>query len=175
LAGPSFYPYRAFISYSHRDKAWCDWLHKGLEKFRFGSDLVGRLTAAGPVPRNLRPVFRDRADFSAGPLQAQTIEALKNSQFLIVIASPHSAASDYVNEEIRLFKSFDGEGRVLSLIVEGTPPGCFAPALRFRVAAEGTITDEPADQIGADVRLGGGRSHGGGGGCWRLRASKRAP
>ena len=76
----------------------------------------------GPVPRSLRPVFRDRADFSAGPLQAQTIEALKNSQFLIVIASPHSAASDYVNEEIRLFKSFGGEGRVLSLIVEGEPP-----------------------------------------------------
>jgi hypothetical protein len=25
------FTYRAFISYSHRDKAWADWLHKALE------------------------------------------------------------------------------------------------------------------------------------------------
>jgi MTH538 TIR-like domain (DUF1863) len=86
-----FYRYRAFISYSHRDKARCDWLHRNLERYRISSDLAGRMTEAGPVPRDLRPVFRDRADFSAGPLQAQTIEALKNAQFLIVIASPDSA------------------------------------------------------------------------------------
>jgi eukaryotic-like serine/threonine-protein kinase len=151
LAEPSFYPYRAFVSYSHQDKQWCDWLHRRLENFRISSDLAGRVTHAGPVPRNLRPIFRDRADFSAGPLQAQSIDALKNSQFLIVIASPHSAASDYVNEEIRLFKSFGGEGRVLSLIVAGEPPACFAPAPRLRVAADGELTEEPTDQVGADI------------------------
>ncbi len=148
---PSFFPYRAFISYSHRDKAWCDWLHRNLERYRVSSDLAGRITEAGAVPRDLRPVFRDRADFSAGPLQAQTIEALKSSQFLIVIASPDSAASDYVNEEIRLFKNFGGEDRVLSLIVAGEPPACFAPALRFRGAPDGALTAAPADQIGADI------------------------
>ena len=151
MPSPSFYRYRAFISYSHRDKAWCDWLHKSLERYRISADLAGRITAAGPVPRQLGPVFRDRADFSAGSLQAQTIEALKNSQFLIVIASPDSAASAYVNEEIRLFKSFAGEGRVLSLIVSGEAPPCFAPALRFRLTPEGAVTGEPADQVGADV------------------------
>ncbi|MGA9601782.1 MAG: toll/interleukin-1 receptor domain-containing protein, partial [Methylocystis sp.] len=148
---PSFFPYRAFISYSHRDKAWCDWLHRELERYRVSSDLVGRITEAGAVPRDLRPVFRDRADFSAGPLQAQSIEALKGSQFLIVIASPDPAASAYVNEEILLFKSFGGEDRVLSLIVAGEPPACFAPALRFRVGPDGALTDAPADQIGADI------------------------
>jgi tetratricopeptide (TPR) repeat protein len=151
LATSSFHPYRAFISYSHRDKAWCDWLHRGLERYRIGADLAGRITDAGPVPRHLRPVFRDRADFSAGGLQAQTIEALKNSQFLIVIASPDSAASAYVNEEIRLFKSLGGEGRVLSLIVSGEPPGCFAAALRLRVDSDGKVSDEPADPVAADA------------------------
>src|SRR5208283_4767923 len=133
------------------DKAWCDWLHRELERYRVSSDLAGRITEAGAVPRDLRHVFRDRADFSAGPLQAQTIEALKSSQFLIVIASPDSAASAYVNEEIRLFKSFGGEDRVLSLIVAGEPPACFAPALRFRGAPDGALTAAPADQIGVDV------------------------
>ena len=126
-----FYPYRAFISYSHRDKAWCDWLHRNLERYRIRSDLAGRMTGAGPVPRDLRPVFRDRADFSAGPLQAQTIEALKNAQFLIVIASPDSAASAYVNEEIRLFKSFGGVDRVLSLIVGAKRPHVLRPLYAF--------------------------------------------
>jgi tetratricopeptide (TPR) repeat protein len=151
LATPNFQPYRAFISYSHHDADWCDWLHKSLERYRFSAELAGRLTAVGPVPRHLRPVFRDRADFSSGPLREQTIDALKNSQFLIVIASPRSAASAYVNEEIRLFKSFGGEGKVLSLIVDGDAPHCFAPALRFRVGPAGDITQEPADVVGADV------------------------
>ena len=50
-----------------------------------------------------------------------------------------------------MFKGFGGEGRVLSLIVEGEAPGCFAPALRFRVTPEGAVTSELADQVGADV------------------------
>jgi hypothetical protein len=151
LSEPIFYPYRAFISYSHADQAWCDWLHKGLESFRIPSDLRGRLTAAGPVPRHLRPVFRDRTDFCAGPLTEQTIAALKESQFLIVIASPRSAKSDYVNEEIRLFKSFGGKGRVLPLIVEGQPPECFAPDLNENVAGDVNntrFTSEPENPLG---------------------------
>jgi hypothetical protein len=37
----------------------------------------------------LRPTFRDREDFAAGPsLSEQTLAALEASQFLIVICSP---------------------------------------------------------------------------------------
>jgi hypothetical protein len=37
----------------------------------------------------LRPIFRDREDFAAGPsLSEQTLAALEASQFLIVICSP---------------------------------------------------------------------------------------
>ena len=121
-----FYPYRAFISYSHRDSAWCDWLHKALESYRVPRDLVGRLSPEGPIPRDLRPVFRDRADFSAGPLREQTVKALQGSQFLVLIASPSSAASRYVGDEIRMFVELHGEKRVLALIVEGEPPACFS-------------------------------------------------
>ena len=27
------YRYRAFISYSHRDSGWADWLHRALESY----------------------------------------------------------------------------------------------------------------------------------------------
>ena len=56
--------YRAFISYSHRDKPWADWLHKALETYRVPSKLVGRETAAGTIPRRLNPVFRDREELA---------------------------------------------------------------------------------------------------------------
>lgn len=59
------YLYKAFLSYSHRDKRWADWFHRSLEGFRLDDDLVGRQTAAGIVPKRLRPIFRDRDDFPA--------------------------------------------------------------------------------------------------------------
>jgi hypothetical protein len=68
--------YRAFISYSHADTGWAKWLHRGLESFRVDKDLVGRETATGVIPSALRPVFRDRDDFTAGKtLTEQTLAA----------------------------------------------------------------------------------------------------
>jgi hypothetical protein len=52
--------YRAFLSYSHRDARWAKRLHGALEGYRLDKDLVGRETPHGPVPKALRPIFRDR-------------------------------------------------------------------------------------------------------------------
>src|SRR5262249_25813392 len=60
----------------------------------------------GPIPKSLRPIFCDREDFTAGhTLNEQTLAALDASDALIVVCSPASAQSHYVNEEIRLFRS----------------------------------------------------------------------
>jgi len=147
------FTYRAFISYSHSDAPWCDWLHRALERVRIDADLIGLTTPLGAVPRHLRPVFRDREDFAAGhSLNEQTLSALLAAQFLIVMASPNSAKSHYVNEEIRQFKAFGGAKRVLACIVDGEPDNWFAPALRFAVGADGAISDTPEEPIAADAR-----------------------
>jgi tetratricopeptide (TPR) repeat protein len=151
------FKYRAFLSYSHRDTAWGKWLHAALEGYRLDKDLVGRQTPAGPVPKTLRPIFRDREDFSAGhSLTEQTLAALEASQFLIVLCSPNAAKSQYVNEEIRRFKTFGRADRVIPVIVDGEPGDpareCFPPALRFRLALDGTLTDEREEPIAADAR-----------------------
>ena len=86
---PSF-KYVAFLSYSHRDVAWGKWFHSALERYAIDKDLVGRETRIGPIPKSLRPIFRDREDFAAGAsLTNQTLAALEASQFLIVICSPN--------------------------------------------------------------------------------------
>jgi hypothetical protein len=65
LADLAPFKYRAFLSYTHRDKKWAEWLHRALETHHIDKDPVGRATSAGPVPKTLRPIFRDREDFSA--------------------------------------------------------------------------------------------------------------
>jgi tetratricopeptide (TPR) repeat protein len=149
--------YRAFLSYSHRDTAWGKWLHSALEGYRIDKDLIGRQTPVGPVPKTLRPIFRDREDFSAGhSLTEQTLAALEASQFLVVLCSPNAARSKYVNEEIRRFKALGGAQRVIPLIIDGEPGDpereCFPPALRFKLGADGTLTNEPEEPIAADAR-----------------------
>ncbi len=152
VEGP--YKYWAFISYSHRDQAWAEWLHKALESYRVPRRLVGRATAGGTIPRRLFPVFRDSEELPSSPnLSAVIDEALQQSRFLIVIASPYAAVSRWVDEEIQRFRALGRADRILCLIVDGEPHAdtlpqnglleCFPPALR-----------EPgcAEPVGADVR-----------------------
>lgn len=161
----SRFTYRAFISYSHRDKAWADWLHKALETYRVPSRLVGTTTAHGTIPRRLNPVFRDREELaSATDLGRKVNEALAQSENLIVLCSPASAASRWVNEEVLAYKRMGRGERIFCLIVKGEPnatnmPGreaeeCFCPALRFRLDANGQPTHERTEPIAADARAG---------------------
>src|SRR3990172_2954956 len=157
MSEPVSLKYRAFISYSHADTNWARWLHRGLESFRIDKDLAGRETATGAIPKALRPIFRDRDDFTAGnTLTDQTLAALDASAALIVICSPSSAKSPYVNEEIRLFKARHPKRPVIPLIVGGKPGDaqleCFPPALRFKLDAKGRTTKKPVEILAADAR-----------------------
>jgi tetratricopeptide (TPR) repeat protein len=157
MAEPAAFKYRAFISYSHADTSWVKWLHRGLEGFRIDKDLVGREMPTGQIPKTLRPIFRDRADFTAGlTLTDQTLAVLDASAALIVICSPASAKSRYVNEELRLFKSRHPERPVIPLIVDGKPGDpeleCFPPSLKFKLGSDGQITAEVAEILAADAR-----------------------
>jgi tetratricopeptide (TPR) repeat protein len=162
-AGVAGFGYRAFLSYSHQDQAWAQWLHRAIETYRVPSRLVGQPTAAGPIPRRLTPIFRDRDELpSATDLGRKVDEALAQSANLIVICSPAAAASRWVNAEVLAFKRLGHGDRVFCLVVAGEPnatdlPGraaeeCFCPALRFLVGANGELTQDPAEPIAADAR-----------------------
>lgn len=157
--------YRAFLSYSHADRPWADWLHSSLETYRVPSRLVGTETARGTIPRRLNPVFRDREELaSATDLGAEIVEALRRSENLIVICSPAAAASRWVNEEVLAYKRLGRGERIFCLVVDGEPgasavPGreadeCFCPALRFALGADGRLSNERAEPLAADARPG---------------------
>ena len=130
------YKYRAFISYSHRNERWATWLHRTLESYRLPRKLVGTRTVVGTVPARMRPVFRDRDELSSASDLADTVkQALADSENLIVVCSPASANSLWVNEEIRHFASLGRHKQIFCVIVDGQPAGpgteatCFPPAL----------------------------------------------
>ena len=147
------FKYRAFLSYGHADSGWAKWLYAHLESFRLDKDLVGRKTPLGPVPKTLRPIFRDREEFSSGhTLTDATVAALDASAALIVLCSPAAAGRPAVNEEVRLFRSRHPDRPVIPVIVDGTVPDNFPPALRFELAADGGVTDRPVTILGPDLR-----------------------
>src|SRR3989442_2967271 len=116
------YKYWAFISYSHQDEEWAKWLHKSLETYRVPRKLVGRAAGHGEIPKKLFPVFRDRDELpGASDLGGRVKDCLSQSRSLIVICSPKSAVSKWVNEEIKTYKTLGREDRVLCLIVDGEP------------------------------------------------------
>jgi hypothetical protein len=48
--GDERFKYWAFISYSHADTRWGDWLHKKLESYRVPRSLSGQPSRDGKVP-----------------------------------------------------------------------------------------------------------------------------
>jgi tetratricopeptide (TPR) repeat protein len=133
--------YSAFVSYNHRDRKQVAWLHRALEGYRIPRHLRGRPGPLGPLGAKLPPVFRDREELAASADLARSVQdALEQSHSLIVVCSPNSARSAWVNEEIRAFAALGRSDRIQCLIVGGkahasSRPGedpeqeCFPPAL----------------------------------------------
>jgi len=144
--------YRAFISYSHRDKVWGDWLHKALESYRIPRELVDKPGRDGAVPARLYPIFRDREESATASDLSELIKtALEQSAHLIVICSPAGARSKWVNEEILLFRRLGKGDRVHALIVDGEPNAADPERECFPASMRGVGGIEPAAADARDV------------------------
>jgi tetratricopeptide (TPR) repeat protein len=142
--------YKAYISYSHHDDKWASWLHRMLESYRVPRKLVGTVTDVGKVPVRVKPVFRDRDDLSSATDLGGTVQqALSDSENMIVICSPNSVASHWVNEEIRQFARMGHKGQIFCVIVDGDPGGVGKASTCFPAALEEIGMLEP---LAADVR-----------------------
>jgi hypothetical protein len=99
---PGEHRYRAFISYSQRDREHAKRLHTALESYRVPKGVSAPLQPN----RRLGRFFRDDDETGAsGDLGATLREALEQSENLIVICSPNAARSKWVNAEIEHFKA----------------------------------------------------------------------
>lgn len=148
------YKYYAFISYNSAEEKWAKWLQHNLEYYHVPSILCNEYPE---LPKKIRPVFWYKQDLSGTKLKEALSKELRSSKYLIVICSPHSAKSDWVNDEVASFIEQGKSDRIIPFIVGGTPHAgnpeeeCFPPALL------GLKRD---DEIrGIDVRRKEGKSH----------------
>ena len=155
--------YLAFLSYSHADEELAAWLHEQLEEFRVPRRLVGKVTEHGPIPRRLKPIFRDQGELAASDdLTDEIEEALAGSRFLVVLCSPAATRSRWTNREIETFKRYHPEGCILAAVVDGEPfaseikgreeEESFPPALRQKFDRLGRPTGRKAEPLAADLR-----------------------
>ena len=135
-------PYVAFISYSHRDSVWAAWIQKAIEHYR----LPGALAKEAGLDRRLGKVFRDREELSTGQnLGDHLLDALDNSDNLIVICSPNAVSSQWVGKEIEYFKSIGRGDRIFGLLVEGGAEALPEPLLT-------DVNGNPLEPLAADPR-----------------------
>ena len=83
--------------------------------------------------RPMKYVFFAPTDIQLGELTAELQKRLKASKNLIVICSPHSAHSDWVDKEIACSHSLGRTDNILFFIIDGIPysgnhnTDCFHP------------------------------------------------
>ncbi len=154
--------YAAFISYCHSDANWATWLHRSLESYSVPTPLAGSLGSHGVIPAKIGRVFKDREELSAcHDLGAVLEHALDASQFLVVVCSPSSAASPWVNREVTYFISRSGRERVIPLIVGGrdgdnvSTAECMPRSLLHEFRSDGALGVRRDPPLGIDARRGG--------------------
>jgi tetratricopeptide (TPR) repeat protein len=152
---PNF-KYKAFISYSHEDETTARWLHRALETYRPPRGVSSPSSASAHSSAfPLRPIFRDQDELVASAnLSNSLVEALQQSEFLIVICSPNSASSRWTSQEIVEFKRIHGPDKVIAVIADGDPDSSFPQPLLQQVLPSGEIGDETLEPLAADLQGG---------------------
>ena len=143
--------YKAFISYRHKplDSEYAGKLHKRIERYIIPKDL------RKDGEKKLGLVFRDLEELPiADDLDENIRKALDSSEYLIVMCSPDTPGSIWVQREISYFLKHHGRNHILACLVAGTPEESFPSQLTEIRDESGELVDvvEPlAANIAADT------------------------
>ncbi len=152
------FKYDAFISYRHAetDKFVAENLHRQLEAFRLPRSIAKKRQGE---KTKIERVFRDKEELPlTSNLEDPIVDALKSSEWLIVICSPRLRESLWCKKEIETFVQLRGRERVLAVLIEGEPSESFPDELLYETKtetlADGTVQEikVPVEPLAADVR-----------------------
>lgn len=125
------FKYDAFISYRHNDldKYVAENLQRLIETYKMPKPVVEKYNI---TDNNIRRVFRDQEELPlSSNLEDPITEALKESNFLIVICSPRLKESIWCKREIESFIEFHGRSKILCVLIEGEPKDSFPEELLY--------------------------------------------
>lgn len=137
------FKYDFFISYKHGnlDSIIAGYIQKKLERYKIPREIQKK-----SGKKKITRVFRDKEELSVTANLTQEIEEqLKNTEYLIVICSPESRQSVWVNREVETFIQYRGMEYVLPVLIKGEPEDSFLDV----IAGEEVLA---ADVRGKDLR-----------------------
>lgn len=134
----------AFISYSRKDKGFAKVLERALERFRPPGGLK--------LPQRHLDVFRDEDDFTGVEYHQSIATHLRESAKLIVLCSPNSRASQYVNDEITRFAATRGADHIIPILIAGIPNNEATPEQEEQKAFPQALCEAMQMPLAADYR-----------------------
>lgn len=112
------FKYFAFISFQSADAKEALWVQKAIESYR----LPTAVSRSHSLPKKMPPCFCYLNDINLSEELMQELKLrMEQSQYLIVICSPRSAKSTFVNGGIDYFVNLGRRDRIIPLIVDGIP------------------------------------------------------
>ena len=146
--------YNAFISYRHAplDSRIAQEVQRRLEQYP-----VPKAVARRTGIRRINRVFRDKEELPITSDLNDNIErALLHSEFLIVICSPRTRESAWVQKEIETFLQTHSRKNVLTVLAEGEPADVIPEILlknELVDAKTGEVCAVPMEPLSCDYRL----------------------
>ena len=152
------YTFFAFISYKHdgKDAKFANDLQRTLGEFKLPVSIIDKEPG---LKDGVKPVFIDMTELGDHPTLSPAIKkALRESRFLIVICSPRSAKSEWVDKEIQYFVKLKRTKRIIPFIIEGCPNSkdeneeCCTPTMK-ELMGEQDLLGICINELGFDVAV----------------------
>lgn len=141
--------YVAFISYRHKtlDQQVAKKVHTMLERYRVPKEF--QKDGIGP---KLGLVFRDEEELPVSSDLTMSIQtALDHSKFLLVVCTPDTVESIWVEQEIKYFVEKHGREHVIGILVKGTPDESFPVPLTTDFAEDGKTVVRITEPLAANL------------------------
>ena len=148
--------YDAFISYRHiePDASIAEKIHQKLERYH-----IPKKIRESSSKKKISRIFRDKEELPlSSNLTEDIYEALDNSEFLVLICSPESMASIWVQRELEYFLEKHDQEHVIAVLVSGEPKESFPDVICRKIKTISDIYGEmhtvtvPVEPLAADVR-----------------------
>ena len=133
--------FNAFISYKHapEDNKVAEAVQKGLEHFH----IPGKLREKTGI-KKINRIFRDKTELPiTNDLSDNISDALKNSDYLIVICSANTKESAWVPREIEEFLKYHTKREIYTVLVNGEPRDVIPEILQYE---ERVTVDESGNE-----------------------------
>lgn len=135
--------YDAFISYHHSEyDSWvAKQIHKYIEHYH-----IPRAIQMVSGKKKFERIFRDKEELQlSADLTHEIYQVLEKAEFLIVICSPESKNSLWVNKEVEYFLKFHDQDRVFPVLTEGEAETSFPNCIMHD-------EDQSLEHLAADFR-----------------------